>query len=636
MSKPKKKLINISEKTFFQVAALLAALMLLAILMTCLLPKGEFGTLPDGSPDYLSYQRRDDLGGIQLQAVQDKGAEVLASIPEDYTDLQNEVGDLKSATITYNNLDKDDFESGTYEDGQKVAGGERLRTKQFYDVRKGDTVVWSSSPLQININLLPTGTTSVFGASGWVKSDEPNTYTVPLDGRLYIIVKKEAGGSISINDYSGISIAIYSSLSDRIDRLNTENGYIIRYYNSIEFEQGTFNANTGVNDDNSYNKTRKNRNVVPTFLNKGDIVTVLNKTLRTWLASTSTISNAHYSSGWITDTYTIPETGFYRLQYGYTNDNQINSAHYDYLEQGIVIKSKVVDIQEAIYTYLTGITTAINSTHAYTGQPIDMTKNVFSIGSLTSFGAIPDGTTARQGSAYYNGTLFKFYSFNYVELFNYADLTKIAGYAIDSAHGNCAQFSNEFASSSDSFPLLYVASDDANNTVYVNKVTDSAATLVRTLTFPTATAGYHITFGLDSISQKIYTIGYDINDFQTAAGNGCILCAWDLTKLTDNTGSYTPELISKTSLPFIDTKQDAKFFNGKIFQISSNPYASGSKPTKIYVIGLDGVVTNIIEDLNEPIREHEMEGLCIVPDSNGYGYKLYIDGVLGTRFELLF
>ncbi|MBQ5405931.1 MAG: hypothetical protein IIU18_04795 [Oscillospiraceae bacterium] len=66
MSKPKKKLINISEKTFFQVAALLAALMLLAILMTCLLPKGEFGTLPDGSPDYLSYQRRDDLGGIPL------------------------------------------------------------------------------------------------------------------------------------------------------------------------------------------------------------------------------------------------------------------------------------------------------------------------------------------------------------------------------------------------------------------------------------------------------------------------------------------------------------------------------------------------------------------------------------------
>ena len=62
----KKKLINISEKTFIQVVLLLLGLMLVAILMTNFVPRGEFGVLPDGSPDYLTYIPRGDLGGIPL------------------------------------------------------------------------------------------------------------------------------------------------------------------------------------------------------------------------------------------------------------------------------------------------------------------------------------------------------------------------------------------------------------------------------------------------------------------------------------------------------------------------------------------------------------------------------------------
>ena len=63
----KKSLINISQKTFVQVVLLLAALMAVAILMTYFVPRGEFGTLPDGSPDYLTYLPRADLGGIPLR-----------------------------------------------------------------------------------------------------------------------------------------------------------------------------------------------------------------------------------------------------------------------------------------------------------------------------------------------------------------------------------------------------------------------------------------------------------------------------------------------------------------------------------------------------------------------------------------
>ena len=62
---PKSKtLINISKRTFIQVTALLLGLMILAIVLTYLIPKGSFGELPDGSPDYSVYTVREDIRGI--------------------------------------------------------------------------------------------------------------------------------------------------------------------------------------------------------------------------------------------------------------------------------------------------------------------------------------------------------------------------------------------------------------------------------------------------------------------------------------------------------------------------------------------------------------------------------------------
>jgi uncharacterized ion transporter superfamily protein YfcC len=66
MKKSQKKLIDISKKTFIQVVLLLAGLMLLAILMTHILPKGAFGVLPDGSPDYLAYHEISGAKGIPV------------------------------------------------------------------------------------------------------------------------------------------------------------------------------------------------------------------------------------------------------------------------------------------------------------------------------------------------------------------------------------------------------------------------------------------------------------------------------------------------------------------------------------------------------------------------------------------
>ena len=67
MVKEKKKtLINISTKTFIQVTALLLVLLVVAIVLTYVIPAGRFGALADGSTDYSVYEQLDDVKGISI------------------------------------------------------------------------------------------------------------------------------------------------------------------------------------------------------------------------------------------------------------------------------------------------------------------------------------------------------------------------------------------------------------------------------------------------------------------------------------------------------------------------------------------------------------------------------------------
>ena len=66
MGKDKKTLINISKKTFIQVSALLLGLLVFSIVLTYIVPKGRFGTLPSGEVNYLEYIPIEDAGGISV------------------------------------------------------------------------------------------------------------------------------------------------------------------------------------------------------------------------------------------------------------------------------------------------------------------------------------------------------------------------------------------------------------------------------------------------------------------------------------------------------------------------------------------------------------------------------------------
>ena len=60
------KLINISKKTFIGVAILLFALMIVAIVLTYTLPKGQFGTFENGETDYTTFIDLGREGGINI------------------------------------------------------------------------------------------------------------------------------------------------------------------------------------------------------------------------------------------------------------------------------------------------------------------------------------------------------------------------------------------------------------------------------------------------------------------------------------------------------------------------------------------------------------------------------------------
>ncbi len=67
MEKVKRKtLINISRKTFIQVSTLLLGLLIFSIVLTYVVPKGRFGTLPSGEVNYLEYIPIEDAGGISV------------------------------------------------------------------------------------------------------------------------------------------------------------------------------------------------------------------------------------------------------------------------------------------------------------------------------------------------------------------------------------------------------------------------------------------------------------------------------------------------------------------------------------------------------------------------------------------
>lgn len=555
----------------------------------------------------------------------------------------DEITGVKS-DIIYNNNGKQTFKGmGNFQHYGLNPDGSFL-TSQKYRVSNDDQMTFDY-PITISVTsgfrygYIPIYEGTAGSWLGWYTSD----ITIPYGVSFVLQIARTSEITSETANVDEFLSAISFTAKDQYllnEFENRKNGVAIRDFNSFAHERGQMTS-TGGNDEGEYNKQRKIRSTDLVYLNKGDVITASNS-MRCYAVGVSLFGTAENTqSGWITSSYTMPYSGFYRLQIGLVSDSVIQDKDITKVCGWVTITSNWLLGDSEVYKYFNDTLTS-GRKFTYDGDLLNFNKTSYNITEvLPVLPSLPSGASGLQASEYYNGVLFLFYNPNIVVLVDYETSSVIATLTTGTEHANSASFSNEFYDPNDEFPLVYVGSDNENNDIYIVRITRTSATIIKTLRIPVSVAGYHASnCGLDVDNNVLVTTGYKINDYQTPTNNGMYLCMWDLNALTDNgNGTYTPSLKEKTELPFINTTQDEKVFNGNLYVISSNPYVGTSGYTgptsKIYVISLNGKrISAILDTFNEPIREHELEGIIFI--ERGNKYVMGINAITGRRFELTF
>ena len=269
----------------------------------------------------------------------------------------------------------------------------------------------------------------------------------------------------------------------------------------------------------------------------------------------------------------------------------------------------------------------------YYGDKINLKPHAFKCEKLFSMNnnssTHPSNGQATQAMAISNNVLFQLLADGFVQLYDFLSGNFINGYNITSGHGDCAQFGNTKYAEDDEFPLLYITSDTTPAKIYINRVTRTSSELVKTLFFPSEKTGYYSGHAIDFEKNIAYQIGYKNESYYINDGtNKMIVSSWDLNQLTDNgDNTYTPKYIESFELPFLITVQGQKFYDGKIYVVSSH-----WENTNTVIYGIDIVnqrICTIIKDLPSEIKTHETEDLEFWYDTNEGDYKI----ILSVREE---
>lgn len=234
-----------------------------------------------------------------------------------------------------------------------------------------------------------------------------------------------------------------------------------------------------------------------------------------------------------------------------------------------------------------------------------------------------------QGFDIYGGVICAFRADDKMYLFNLSDGSTItSNISAVSSHGDSASFGNEFYDPADEFPLIYVTSDKTPAEIYVNRITRSSSTLIRTLKFP-ATAGYYGAASVDSANNNIYILSYKEQNYTSdnSGANKTVVSKWDLSNLTDNgDGTYTPEFISQYERPFIYVMQGLTFHDNMIWIASGY----GSVASHIYAMNPD--TGEILHTITLP-NSTEIEGVSFVKDTNDEYYMVVLQwGGVFTKY----
>lgn len=258
--------------------------------------------------------------------------------------------------------------------------------------------------------------------------------------------------------------------------------------------------------------------------------------------------------------------------------------------------------------------------YTYQGSPVNLSvTNGFYVTKLFSGVAAPSGTTA-QGFAIYNGKLFQILADDTCIVYDLNDGGKyISQFTIDAGHGNSAVFSRSFYSGSDAYPLLYVS--DTNGKVYINRVTESSATLTKTLYFNPDNFGATPQFTLGAGNYGYVLGNISGTDYVTSAK----VSVCNMSNQTANQdGTYTPEVTDTFTISLTGSYpvlQGLKYLNGMLFMSSGG--GSQSVLSKIYVIDIaNETVANVITDFPTTMSVEELEDIDFVRNPASAKYDI--------------
>jgi hypothetical protein len=270
-----------------------------------------------------------------------------------------------------------------------------------------------------------------------------------------------------------------------------------------------------------------------------------------------------------------------------------------------------------------------NPLYSYRGEKIDLNPHIYYTEALFSLNkksspVVPTG--APQGFDIYNDVICQFYGNDCVILYEYGTGNAINGWNAPTEHSDTAQFSNEFYDSADEFPLIYTTADTNPARVLVFRIDRvNAPQLIRTYSFPLDKTGYYAGHAMDFDTNICYQVGYTENSYHLndSGKNDMIVTMWDMNKCTaDGDGNLVPTLIKSFTLPFMITVQGQKFFNGKLYLLSSH-WADAD--TIIY--GVDCVrerICTVIDEFPDNVKRHESEDICFRRNPSSGAYELHV------------
>ncbi len=550
------------------------------------------------------------------------GGEVAGDTPQDVVDLINAINAaVETIPSDYSNLSQDVSYLNLYDkvtlsgftaeygawnpSGSKgSAVNNRIRTANGFFLKKGDSIVLKETTISFGV------VSSDIDGLNMAESGFVTSWTANNDCYVRITIKLTSNANIAEEDIPTIlsGIVLVTNYHNRVGFKTVEKLADVVNLNQIgftRFDPSLFAQGTLTNG--VFSSSNQRRAATPETISFPYDITI--EADDGWQFGVHLFNGDTFVTdvGWQTS-YTVSANQAFKIIIKKSTEDIFSVGVWEIL------------VNHLKYTTLIGDASGL-APYSYTvdGDAVNTKKQKVNVSRMNISAPVVTGESF-QDFAVSNGVLFQAYSGDTggIKLIDFSTGELIATLVPTKGHANSLTFSDEYYAQGDEFPLLYSSANTNPATVYVNRVTRSAATLVKTLTFPLDKTGYYAGHVLDNVNKILYQVGYTENSYYENPNgtNYLVVSAWDLRHLTDNGGSYTPAFIGSFELPFFTTIQGATFFDGKIVVISSH-YSNAQ--TKILFIDVGSKrISTIMQDFPTTIGAAECEGVDFVAGSRNY------------------